>query len=263
MTSERRNTLWMVLAMVLLAGAAFASRHAWGGTSRPNGQEAPPSGALVAITDLTRLPSDMRGTLAILLLLPVGALVTAVFRNVIGLSTFGTFTPALLALSFLYSDLLTGLIIFALVLTIGLVTRAMLDRLKLLMVPRLGVLLALVVVCLTMAVSALDYLGLTLSAQAVILPMVIMTMLVERFYVCREEDGPRIAWRLLAGTVFVAGCCLLLLRWQWLGGAFLSYPELVLLVASGLLLVGRYSGYRLGELIRFRDLALPAGPKGP
>ena len=214
------------------------------------------------ITDLTRLPIGMQTVLAVLLLLPVGAMITAVFRNMIGISTFGTFTPALLALSFLYSDLLTGLVVFVLVLAIGLAARAMLERLKLLMVPRLSVMLTVIVLCLVMAVSILDSLGLTPSANAVIFPMVIMTMLVERFYVCREEDGAKTAWKLLGGTVAVASCCLLVLGWRELGRAFLSLPELELLVASALLLIGRYSRYRLTELIRFRDLVLPTGPGG-
>ena len=212
------------------------------------------------IADLTRLPIGMQNTLAVLLLLPVGALITAVFRNMVGVSTYGTFTPALLALSFLYSDLVTGLVVFVMVLTIGLAVRAMLERLKLLMVPRLSVMLTVVVLCLVMAVSILDHLGLTPSARAVIFPLVIITMLLERFYICREEDGAKTAWKLLGGTVAVASCCLLILAWQELGRTFLSFPELELLVASVLLLIGRYSGYRLTELIRFRDLALPTGP---
>jgi len=214
------------------------------------------------IADLTRLPVSMQAALAVLLLLPVGAMITAVFRNMIGILTFGTFTPALLALSFLYSDLLTGLLVFVLVLAIGLGVRVLLERLKLLMVPRLSVMLTVIVLCLVMAVSVLDRLGLTPSANAVIFPMVIMTMLVERFYVCREEDGAKTAWKLLAGTVAAAACCLLVLGWRELGRIFLSRPELELLVASALLLIGRYSRYRLTELIRFRDLALPTGPGG-
>ena len=219
-----------------------------------------PGVSAAGIADLTRLSIGMQTTLAVLLLLPVGAMITAVFRNMVGISTYGTFTPALLALSFLYSDLVTGLVVFVLVLTIGLAARAMLERLKLLMVPRLSVMLTVVVLCLAMAVSILDYLGLTPSARAVIFPMVIMTMLVERFYICREEDGAKTAWKLLGGTVAVASCCLLILGWQELGRAFLIFPELELLVASALLLIGRYSGYRLTELMRFRDLVLPTGP---
>ena len=46
-----------------------------------------------AILDLTRLPVEMHEVLQITLLMPLGALVTAVFRTLIGIRTFGTFTP--------------------------------------------------------------------------------------------------------------------------------------------------------------------------
>ncbi len=221
-----------------------------------------PIAQLPVILDLTRLPGGMRSIMAVLLLLPLGALVTAVFRNLIGLMTFGTFTPALLALSFLYSDPVTGMVVFVLVMFVGMVTRGLLEYLKLLMVPRLGVLLTLVVICLVLAISVLDYLGLTPSAKAVILPMVIMTMLIERFYVCHDEDGLLTACKLLGGTLLVAACCFMLLAWKALGLAFVHAPEMLLYVAGALLLIGRYSGYRLAELFRFRDMLSPDASLG-
>ena len=212
------------------------------------------------ILHLSRLPVGMQEVLAILLLLPLGALITAVFRNIVGLQTFGTFTPSLLALSFLYADWRTGLVILVGLLTIGLVGRSLLDRLRLLMVPRLSVVLTMVVVFTAFAVSALDYFALTSSARAVILPMVILTMLIERLYITSEEDGFRQATKQLALTLLVAGCCLLILRWKQLGQLALTYPEGELFVVAGLLLIGRYSGYRLAELVRFRDMTKAATP---
>ena len=46
--------------------------------------------------------------LKVILLLPLGALVTAIVRTIIGTRTFGTFTPTLLALAFVYNDWRTG-----------------------------------------------------------------------------------------------------------------------------------------------------------
>jgi transglutaminase-like putative cysteine protease len=206
------------------------------------------------IFDLTRLPLDMHEMLAVILLLPLGGLVTALFRTVIGLRTFGTFTPTLLALSFVYADWKTGLLTFAVVLALGLTTRAVLDQLKLLVVPRLSALLTLVVLCIMLLVSVLDYFNLTPSTQAVILPMVILTMTIERFYLTSEEDSPGIALQQLAATVLVGACCYGVLRWQTVGQLVFTFPELHFFTIAGLVLLGRYSGYRLTELWRFRDL---------
>jgi transglutaminase-like putative cysteine protease len=214
-----------------------------------------PKSRLANIVDLTRLPPSMQEILALILLLPLGALITAVFRNLIGIQTFGTFAPSLVALSFVQADWRTGAVVFFVVLGIGILARSLLNKLKLLMVPRLGIILTLVVLCMIMAVSLLDYLGLTPSASAVLLPMVILTMMIERFNVTAEEDSYRQAFKTFAGTMVVALCCLLVLRVETVARVVLTFPELQLLSAAGLFLIGRYSGYRLTELWRFRDFA--------
>jgi hypothetical protein len=208
----------------------------------------------VEILDLSRLPLPVHEVLSLILLLPLGGLVTAMFRTVIGIRTFGTFSPTLLALSFVYNDWRMGLVVLAVVMVVGLASRVVLDRLKLLVVPRLGVMLTLVVLCLVFGVSVFEYLGVTPSAQVVLLPMVILTMTVERFFLTTEEDGVRFALKLMAGTLLVAFCCYLLLCWREVGQILLVYPELHCFTIAVLVLLGRYSGYRLTELWRFKDV---------
>jgi hypothetical protein len=57
---------------------------------------------------LYRLPLETQASLRVLLLLPAGALVLAVLRNLVGLPAFGTFLPVLVAFSFRSTDLLVG-----------------------------------------------------------------------------------------------------------------------------------------------------------
>jgi len=225
----------------------------------------PPPGALRSetrhwsdILDLERVPLEMHEVFEVILLMPLGALVTAIFRTLIGINTFGTFTPTLLALSFVYNDWRTGLLVFVAVIVLGMGARSLLDRLKLLLVPRLSVILTLVALTIVFAVSALYYFSWA-PTDAVLLPMVILTMTVERFYLTSEEDSPRIALQLLSCTLLVAVCCYSILRWQAVGRMLLVYPELHLITVAVLILLGRYSGYRLSELLRFRDLVPGVG----
>ncbi len=227
----------------------------------------PPAGAAnakhngpLAVLDLSRLPLEMHEVLSLILLLPIGAMVTAIFRTIIGYRTFGTFTPTLIALSFVFADWHTGLYVFVTVVALGLVGRSFLDRLKLLMVPRLSVVLTYVVLMIVFAVSLLEYFHLTPSAQAVLLPMVILTMSIERFYIASEEDGTVSALKLLGGTLVVGFCCYLILRWAAVGELLLRFPELHLFTIALLIIIGRYTGYRLTELKRFRDVS--QSPRG-
>lgn len=208
------------------------------------------------IFDLTRLPIGMKKTTSLLLLLPAGALITAFFRNLIGIQTFGTFTPTLLALSLVNSDWRIGAIIFVIILSVGLFCRMLLNRLMLLAVPRLGIILTLVVLSLVIAVSACERFGLAPTARSILLPVVIMTMMIERFFITFEEDGSKVTMNVLFGTSLVTVCCFILLNYSTrIGQVVLTFPELQLFVAAAFVLIGRYSGYRLTELWRFRDVA--------
>jgi hypothetical protein len=206
------------------------------------------------IFDLTRLPVPMHRVMKILLLLPFAALITTILRNVVGLATFGTFSPALLAMSFIYADLKTGLAILAIVIAVGLVGRTLLEKLRLLMVPRLSIILTTVILCVVFGISSLHYLLPGISAEVVLLPMVIMTTLIERFHVSAEEDGMAYTLQLAAGTLFVALLCYLVLLDKNVGDFVLTYPETHFFTIAIFIFLGRYAGYRLTELWRFRDV---------
>ena len=206
------------------------------------------------LLDLTLLPHGMQEVLALMLLLPLGALITAIFRNIVGLQTFGTFTPSLIGLSFVYAEWQTGLVVLAIVLFIGVTSRRLLEQLQLTMVPRLGIVMTLSVLTMAHLVALLDNLETTPSARVVLLPVVILTMLIERFFVCMEEDGLGTALDRVRNTLTVAFFCWLVLRWNSLGRLLVAYPEILIIVGGLLTLIGRYVGYRLSELIRFKDL---------
>jgi hypothetical protein len=215
---------------------------------------------ITQIFDLTRLPVPMHTVMQILLLLPFAALITSFMRNVVGLGTFGTFAPSLLAMSFIYAAWQTGLAILLVVVTAGLLGRLWLERLRLLMVPRLSIILTVVILCVVFCVSLFDYLQATPSAQSVLLPMVILTILIERFHVTVEEDGLVYALQLAVGTVVVAVLCFLVLMRHEVGKWVLTYPEVHFFTIAAFILLGRYAGYRLTELWRFRDLVEPSEP---
>ncbi|RPJ11407.1 MAG: hypothetical protein EHM36_01495, partial [Deltaproteobacteria bacterium] len=98
---------------------------------------------------LFRLPFQFQETFRILILVPIGALIICALRNLIGFPTFGIFMPVLMALAFRNTGLTYGLGIFAGVVLIGYVVRRWIDRLRLLLVPRLSVLLTLVILAFT------------------------------------------------------------------------------------------------------------------
>ncbi len=216
---------------------------------------------ILSIIDLTRLPPGLEETVVLILLLPLGGLITSAARRFLGLRSFGYFTAALLAVSFVNVPWRTAIVVFLVITVIGLAGRLVIGRMKLVKLPRLSMLLILVVVSLTITVSLLDYLDLTPSSRAVLLPMVCLTMMFERFHVDTDRKGLNVALKRLAGTLVIALACYVLFsvdRVQWL---FLSYPEVEFFVASALVLVGRVTPDEGGP-VATGEGALPAPEPG-
>ena len=153
--------------------------------------------------------------------------------------------------------------LFTLVVGIGLLVRFYLERLHLLLVPRLTAILILVVLLMA-AISVLaNRLDLEVGLSVALFPMVIMAMTIERMSVAWDERGAGSALREGAGTLIVAALAYLVMSWPWLEQFVFVFPESLLLLFAGCLVLGRYSGYRLTELYRFRALAREPDPIVP
>ena len=204
---------------------------------------------------LFSLPLETQTVYRILLMVPLGALLLVILRNVIGIKTFGTFMPILIALAFRETQLLWGIVLFSLVVGLGLGVRFYLDNLKLLLVPRLASVL-IVVILLMATLSILSHkLGIDRGLSVALFPMVILTMTIERMCIVWEERGAQEAFQQGLGSLAVASLTYLAMSLRFLQHLLFVFPELVLIILAGTLLLGRYSGLRLLELKRFKALA--------
>lgn len=214
----------------------------------------PPNRILRAVS-LYRLPVDTQSTLRLLMALPLGALIVAVFRNLVGVPTFGTFMPVLIAFALRNVPIYYGLAMVIAVIGVGVFGRLVLERLRLLLVPRLSILLCLVV--LGVAIFAL--LGRRFETRelmtGVIFPIVILTMLIERFSIATAEEGMRTALERAGYSLLVTVAVYPVLRDPTAEYLMFSFPELIFCVMGLLVWIGGYTGYRLFDLIRFRSFA--------
>lgn len=203
---------------------------------------------------LFSLPIKTQAVYSVLLMIPLGALVMVLMRNVIGIDAFGTFMPVLIALAFRETRLLWGVILFTVLVALGLSIRFLLERLRLLLVPRLGAVLIIVVILMLIISIVAHQLGMVTGLSVALFPMVIIAMTIERMSVMWEERGPGDAMRAGAGSMLVAVVAYLVMGLAWLEHLIFTFPELLLIVLSVVLLLGRYTGYRLSELTRFKAL---------
>jgi hypothetical protein len=203
---------------------------------------------------LFALPIQTQAVYGVLLMIPLGAFIIVIMRNVVGIDTFGTFMPVLIALAFRETQLLSGIILFTFLVALGLSIRFLLERLRLLLVPRLSAVL-IVVVLLMLITSIMSHrLGLETGLSVALFPMVIIAMTIERMSVLWEERGAGEAMRAGVGSMLVAVLAYLVMGMDWLEHLVFTFPELLLIVLAIVLLLGRYTGYRVSELKRFKAL---------
>ena len=210
--------------------------------------------SLAAELSLFALPIQVQAVYAILLLVPVGALLVVILRNVIGIQTFGTFMPVLMALAFRETQLLWGVLLFSILVFLGLVFRFYLERLRLLMVPRLSAVLIIVVILMLLMSVISHQLGFESGLSVALFPMVILAMTIERMSVVWEERGATEAIQQGLGSLVVATICYAIMDLNTVKHMVFVFPELLLVVLAATLMLGRYTGYRLLELVRFREL---------
>ena len=228
-------------------GKQLFARHIITHVAKPKGLPFGDEPRLKEVFDLTRLPIATQTALIMLLLLPVGALITTFVRNVVGVMTFGVFSPTLLALALVYTDWRTAAIIFVIVVIIGIGGRSLLPGLKLMQVPRLSIVFTLVAITMALTLSLLDFIHFSPSGLVVLLPLVVLTNIIDRAYAVADESGIRDALLRLGWTVVVAFVCVLIFRWQWPGRLLLAYPELHLITLALIIGLGLYGSRKLTD----------------
>ncbi len=214
----------------------------------PRGLLSSESKKLTDIFDLNRLSPSSRENLGVLLLLPLGALATEIMRQIGGIRTYGTFTPTLLALAIVHVDWFTAMIVFLLVTTIGVASRATLPNLNLQRTPRLAIVFTLVSLFMAIVISGFIYIDPGMDSIVVLLPVVVLTMLVDRIYTVADESGMhaamiRLFWTLVSAAISIA----ILVQTHW-GAWLVTYPEIHAITLATVILIGLYKGPKLRDL---------------
>jgi len=194
-------------------------------------------------------------TVVLLLMLPVVATFIAFCRQVIGIRGFGIYITSIIAYAFEATKLKHGVVVFFVVILAGTLIRYLLKNLRVLYLPRMAMILTFV----ALAVFFMFYFGSFLNIEGLqvisIFPILIMTLVVERFVAAQIERGPKTAILMTLETLILAIISYFIINWTWLQQTLLSWPLASLLVIFlfnfGL---GHWTGLRLSEYFRFREL---------
>ncbi len=197
--------------------------------------------------------------LKVLLMIPLGTLVLVILRNVVGLQTFGTFLPILIAIAFRQTGLYWGLLAFMTLIILIFLVRQVIQPLGLLHIPQMAILLSFSVIFI-LALGAIGARSGFLNLASVSLfPIAIMAITTERFSLMIEEEGIRRTAEITLMTALGIACCYWVMNAMAFQILFMTFPELVLVVLALNIWLGRWIGMRVMEFWRFRHLLFGQG----
>lgn len=209
------------------------------------------------------LPANI---IVLLLLFPLVVSIIAASRHVIGLRGFGIYIPAVLSVAFVSTEIITGVIIFASVLLAATITRRLVKDLNLPYLPRTAMILwgvsVFILIMLILSSKLEIFQLLTIS----IFPILIIIILTENFMNSQLFNSQREAMKIAFETLIVAIICSLIISQDIVQKFVLLYPEVSLLGTAFInYLIGKYTGLRLAEFLRFSSIlgqdVLPQHPQ--
>lgn len=194
-------------------------------------------------------------TIVLVLLFPLVAALIAASRHLVGLTGFGIFVPAMLAVALVATGVRVGLILFVIIWLAATLSRRITQKLKLQYLPRMALLMWLV----SVAVLAVMVFGVRLgfgSISAVsIFPILILMLLTENFIEVQTGKSMREAMRVTAQTLIMAVTAAMILKLDLVQKQTLLNPELVLFLTAVFdIYVGRYVGLRALEWAKFKKI---------
>lgn len=192
-------------------------------------------------------------TVTLLLMLPIIATFIAFLKQVVGITTFGLYTPSIVALSFLALGWEIGLLLLVFILVSGYATRSLMKRWRLLYTPKVAIILTVVSLTLLALLGLGAFYDITLSGDTIFV-LLIMSTLSESFLVVKAEEGWKAALFGIGETVLAALLCVFIVQWPWLQSLVLAYPEFILMTVLINVFLGRWTGLRLVEYFRFREV---------
>jgi hypothetical protein len=193
-------------------------------------------------------------TMILILALPIVVTLVSFSRQVIGFRVFGIYLPSILTIIFLDIGIKYGLILFVTIILLGTLMRFLLQRYRMLYLPRMAITLTVISLGMVIFLVLSGYFDYTYIAQATVFSMLVMIILAEKFIEAEIEKGLPETVKLTLETLLISVIATLLIRWQLLQNFLLIHPESIIAVVIFNLAVGRWTGLRLREYIRFNDV---------
>ena len=210
----------------------------------------------VSLVKLLQSKIMPKSVLNFLILLPLGGLLIALIKNVIGLKTYGVFLPILIAFALTYTGYFTGVFLFLLITILVTVISIPLNNWGLLYAPKMVVILSCTVVSMLVAILIGIQYEINWLTSFSFFPVIIVSIMAERFARAIEEDGYKKAINRIRIINVRTTLCYVVFSSVVINSMLLIFPELLLVMIVLSLMLGKWIGLRVFEYSRFSTILL-------
>jgi hypothetical protein len=198
------------------------------------------------------LPTSL---VVIMLIFPIIASIVALARHIIGFKGFGIYIPAVLSVAFVSTGLVAGIILFLAVLLSATFARYLVKFLKMPLLPKTAMLLLIVSMSMLFLLIIGSLFRIDLVLNVSIFPLLIIILLTENFMTTQMFASRGEALSVTFETLMLAIIGTLLVDNETVRKFVILRPELTILLATAInLAIGRYTGLRIFEYFRFKEL---------
>lgn len=204
-------------------------------------------------------------SIILLLMLPLVATIIAVWRQIIGLRTFGIYAPISIIFAFyqlgleetgmnLVRGLKYGLALSLVVFITASFAHEATRKIRLHYLPKMSIVLSSVALGVFGMLALAAYYDNEGFVAVDTLPVLLLITVSEQMISIYIKKGRKAAYILTLGTLFISVLSYLLISWDLIHRLILNYPYLALLGIFLNLIIGKWTGFRLKEYFRFKSI---------
>lgn len=194
-------------------------------------------------------------TIFLVILTPFLALLVSFVRVVVGLPTLDMLVPIALSFALVAVGVSVGLLVLLAIVVASYISKRLLSKVRIMFYPKR----ALSMVLLSLSVFAALSLGVVFDFERIlsvsIFPILILMLLGDMIVSVQLHKSASETFTITTSTLLVGLAGYLLATSEFVQNTLILYPELVLLVIPLNLLIGRYFGLRMLEVLRFKQVA--------
>lgn len=193
-------------------------------------------------------------TIILILLLPFLASFIVFTRQIIGVPSLEMLVPIALSITLVSTGIPAGVILLTTILFASTISRVILKRIRIMQLPKMALSVLVVAIFVFASLTASASAGILTVRQLSIFPILLLILLSEKIVTLQLTRSPRETLIITSVTLVLGIIGFLVLSSGFIREYVLLYPEVIITLLPFNLLMGRYFGLRLTELLRFSTL---------